>query len=458
MFMPTLAAACAFAGGSVLLWQRAGARATVASDAAIVAIAHSLRALPLAFGLAVQFPRVGAVFPLLACAPAALVVAREAARGGRQFLHVPAAALLVLGLACVLWLSVVRTRQSDIVVWLAWAAAVALLVVAISTVRPPLTSMLEALLTGFGWYLVATIALFVVLGLQSPSQGFRPDTATVFGMRRVLWPLSANTQVPATIAALYVVGRYGSLLPRAIPRWQSRLFLAAAIVTWALSDNRFVVIAVVVALLAARRFTPRAITRSAVVCVVLLAMPWWWSAMSSTAVHVLGDDAVAVTFVSRSDDETEILTLNNRSSVWAAGREILAGADLRHLLGGYGIEGQRTSGASALYEEHFLGFADPRAASVHNSAMQTVLDSGLVGLAVVGTAIGLAFAALRRRAAQHPDDGARLVLLRILVVLVTSAGTEAYLSASFAQLPFWLLVALLALATVDDAAPVGRPA
>jgi O-antigen ligase len=85
--------------------------------------------------------------------------------------------------------------------------------------------------------------------------------------------------------------------------------------------------------------------------------------------------------------------------------------------------------------------------------LQLLLDQGLIGLVVEGTAIVLAFKALMRRAARRPDDIAGHGLLRLFGLLLAASAAEAVVSASFAQLPFWLLVVVLAMALTDDAPP-----
>jgi O-antigen ligase len=91
------------------------------------------------------------------------------------------------------------------------------------------------------------------------------------------------------------------------------------------------------------------------------------------------------------------------------------------LLYGFGAKGHITSGVSANYAYLFSGSdADPYAYSSHNVALQTLLDSGYIGLAVL---VAMLFVSLRAlRGIDHPIA---MALSAITLVVFLSGMTEA---------------------------------
>jgi hypothetical protein len=418
------------------------------SDRATNAITRSIRMLPVALGIAAQFPSpLIVIAPVVACAPAGLALFRFVAVERRSRVAAATAPLLFLSLATAMWVTAMRETVA-VFGWLAWGGAVLVLVSAIATIRPSTERMTAAVVDGVGWYLVTAVVLHVGMGLESRIAPFRPKTATIFGTQRVLWPLSSSAQEPPIMAALYLVSNAATRrLPGRATAPTRACFLAAVITVWIFGDDRFAVIASIAIVLAATRFSARRVRATGAVCAVLLCMPWWWGATTGVVSIVSRD----MTVLSRSGNASDLLTLNNRSNVWKASRSVLEQKLGRHTLVGYGLRGQRTSGASARYASYFGSYADPQAASTHNSLLQLLLDQGLIGAGVEASAIVLAFRALGRRARARPGDVAGHGLLRIIGLLLAASAAEAVLSASFAQLPFWLLVIVLAIAVTDDA-------
>jgi hypothetical protein len=319
--------------------------------------------LPAAFGIAAQFPSaVVVVAPILACIPAGLALLRHVAVEHRSRVAAATAPMLFLSLAVALWITAIGETVA-VFGWLAWGGGVLVLVCAITTIRPSSDRVVGALIDGVGWYLVLAVVFYLSTGSESRIAELRPATTTIFGTRRVLWPLASSAQEPPIMAALYLVANAATRkLPHRTTGPMRVCFVAAAIGVWIFADDRFAVIAAIATVLAAKRFSPKRVRRTAVVCAVLLCIPWWWSSVTSVVSVVARD----VTAISRTGNGADLLTLNNRSNVWAASRAVLERNFDRHVVIGYGLRGQRASGASAHYAKYFDASA-PARSGTHRS-------------------------------------------------------------------------------------------
>jgi len=68
-----------------------------------------------------------------------------------------------------------------------------------------------------------------------------------------------------------------------------------------------------------------------------------------------------------------------RPLIWEAAVDELAHPRLEHLVG-FGFRGQLGSGVWQAYRCVFVRYAQPQLASVHNAWLQSILDTGYVGL------------------------------------------------------------------------------
>lgn len=147
----------------------------------------------------------------------------------------------------------------------------------------------------------------------------------------------------------------------------------------------------------------------------------------------------------------DFATATGRADVWAAIWERLPTMDA---VFGWGLYGQRTSGASIEYAHIFPGSEQPLLATAHNAGLQLVLDVGLVGL---GVFVWLVVAAINAAATHYRSSrsGESLAVLGGLVCVVMLGATEAFPSMYI----FYGMCAFAVLAAVAFApAPVAVPA
>lgn len=118
----------------------------------------------------------------------------------------------------------------------------------------------------------------------------------------------------------------------------------------------------------------------------------------------------------------DLSTGNNRLYIWTDVIHFIEHANA-NLIFGYGGYGQVRSGVAFKYA--YL-FTDPRAYAhtAHNLALQTILDAGFVGLALLVAVVVAAVSALERGARAFPRSALPGVLA-LLLVTVLSGATEA---------------------------------
>jgi len=153
----------------------------------------------------------------------------------------------------------------------------------------------------------------------------------------------------------------------------------------------------------------------------------------------LGDQFLRV---SRSPGD--FATLNNRSTIWGAGLDVVLSGDAG--LFGYGAYGQTVSGASMSYEGLFGLGAEGRN-TLHNMVLQYFLDTGYAGAILVATLVTLALSLqMRLISGTHSASRIPMALLIYLVIagITESVGTI-YLQESF------VLATLVVMASVVTA-------
>ena len=117
-----------------------------------------------------------------------------------------------------------------------------------------------------------------------------------------------------------------------------------------------------------------------------------------------------------------LATGTGRVYIWKGTWEVLAHFHLRDLIG-WGAAGQIPSGASLHYA--FVFPRNPLAYTVftHNAVLQTILDEGYIGLAILVALVWRTFALLARHVRAHPRSPAS-ALIAMLLVIVLSGATE----------------------------------
>lgn len=122
--------------------------------------------------------------------------------------------------------------------------------------------------------------------------------------------------------------------------------------------------------------------------------------------------------ISRS--ATDLSTANGRTAIWNLVLNFLGHGDT-HLLYGYGAFGQATSAIGFSYAYLFPNLVPPESATTHNIMLQTLLDSGLIGLLLLLAT----FVMLLRRLARKVDleKSPTAAALFALSLYVVSIGT-----------------------------------
>jgi O-antigen ligase len=146
-----------------------------------------------------------------------------------------------------------------------------------------------------------------------------------------------------------------------------------------------------------------------------------------------------VTLFSRTGDD--LLTGSGRLQIWKAAFDVLKRPSLEQTFG-YGASGQVTSGAYSHYAYLFGPTRTGSTFTVHNLALQTVLDTGYVGLIVLVGAVVVAGVRLERLGRLSPHSPVPAALA-ILLVLLFSGTTEALPTYNFLDT---LVLAILVLA------------
>jgi O-antigen ligase len=116
-----------------------------------------------------------------------------------------------------------------------------------------------------------------------------------------------------------------------------------------------------------------------------------------------------------------LATGNGRIYIWQATQRQLEHSDIFHLLFGFGADGQVTSGASLQYAYLFEGTPNPLLVHVHNLALQTLLDMGIVGLVLLVVTVVIAIARPEATNRLSPGGPVAVLLAGALMLFVTGA-------------------------------------
>jgi O-antigen ligase len=141
----------------------------------------------------------------------------------------------------------------------------------------------------------------------------------------------------------------------------------------------------------------------------------------------------------------DLSTGNNRLYIWRAVFGVIRHAN-EHLLFGYGGFGQIKSGVAYQYAYLFGDSLASQSHSAHNIALQTILDSGYVGLLVLVAVVIAALRLLERSLRVIPHSAVQAAMA-LLLVTILSGATEA--------LPSYLFPDTLALFVFVLAAAAG---
>jgi hypothetical protein len=321
-------------------------------------------------------------------------------------------------------------------VWLLLAAAAS---------RVTVLDFVRALLDSIAIYLVANVLLYVVGVRALNASGRVTSSSSLGGGGRVQFPLDASLSVPPAMAAAYLTALAADLRRR-----RSRLgwvttavAIVSAVAILAGADSR-TSIAVALAGLVLVAFASSKLARANVVLVpLLLLLPVWWVRVEgkiAPAINWIGNNAPGASRHSRYPLET----LEGRTYVWRAIFNHLSSLSPRHLVYGYGSDGQVTSHISGYYAQYFRFLAAPGSASAQSTLVQQLLDAGVIGASLLLLVAGLG--AWRFGRARFSADTSRrragALGTALLFSLAATAAIDRLLVPGTLQAPF-LVFALL---------------
>lgn len=303
-------------------------------------------------------------------------------------------------------------------------------------------------------YVALNVALHVVgFGADRSDFGYLP-TALLgqlgISSNRALFPLSTGFNNFGAIAGIALTS--STLLAwRAQGRLRRAAMLGAGVSLYAvlLTDSRaafiFSLTAIVFVILA-----PRVRARRLGRIALLLPL------VPLLVVEVLATVANGRYSPEFSREGASLATGTVRVEVWEAVLSFLSDFRLEHFFG-YGSYGQATSGVSLGYSTFFRGSDDLLTVSPHNMLLQSILDTGYIGLLII---LSLCVVIVNRLAAHRVGDpspqsyalfGAAVCLLLIGLVEAVPAegGSETF--------TFWLLALPAALRVPSAAQPRAGP-
>lgn len=301
-----------------------------------------------------------------------------------------------------------------------------------------------ALVDGLGIFLAASLILWTVgvSGIKERTAGL---DNSLTGGSRVIFPLSTSLATTPAVAALYIVASVPILIGIRRHRLFRLIGVACAFTITVLSDSRMSLVAAV--LLGMLILLSPTLFRSAAVWIMAISLitPFVYPQIKAAVAWSTMLASQYIPWVIRRNED--IGTLNAREQIWDRLLWFY-----QHRVGwveqivGFGSNGQVASGASSYYGYGASGFSnDRRLLTAHNSILQTLLDGGWIGaVALAGTMLFMAWKLSQRSSSSH------FVALSILVALTIVGTTEVSLSASQAQLTYWVLIGLAFITFAKD--------
>jgi O-antigen ligase len=269
---------------------------------------------------------------------------------------------------------------------------------------------------------------------------------------RVQFPFSTgvnNTGIMAGagMASALVLWRF-----RSAPRWLLALCLFGCLFVLLWGDSRVALIfGLVVFLYAAtsRRFS---LARAVAVSVPFLPL------------LVLGGATLLNSYVgaffSRGPSGSSFASVDGRTYIWSPSWSAFLHASRFHQLFGWGTNGQGPSGAAIGYAYRFGTGAntDPAQYTTHNLSLQTLLETGVVGLVLLTALVWIIMARATRELRRRRDPFI-VALAASVAVIVLSGATEAIPTSSTSECLGELLLAggaIIAITSVRFVKPLAH--
>lgn len=336
---------------------------------------------------------------------------------------------VVLGFAALTGLTVIRGATAGVYSSFAGTATEAALYVALVAFAISITAnapslwvrdqRIVALALAPSVYCAVSLVLLAA-GVEPQSEGIvvgeKSTLLALVGVtaERQQFPFAAGVNSMGVIAAVGISACIVLLMRRAAPRGWTVAGLVASLTAMGLSDTRLAFfVAVIIG--AWYGWGKRVIgARAIAVAVPLLPLVFLWLVSATKA------SWFAEMFTRGGG---EFATGNGRLDIWEGVWQRLqtGGGDL---LFGWGAFGQVTSGASKNYMRMFRGFDNPERFSAHNVVLQTILDMGVVGLALLVAVVYVTASAITTATRERRVEPA-VALLAMILTGVLSGMTEA---------------------------------
>jgi O-antigen ligase len=272
-------------------------------------------------------------------------------------------------------------------------------------------------------YVVAN-AIMNFGGLQSPvasgvSEGHKAVLLQYVGLSsvRTKFPLATSINlfsivVAATLASVIIMRLR---VPTKMPRKIAWSIIAACLYCLLLGDSRgaLVVVIVVIVIFAIRIRIPGALVAGIVPLLPLMVIG---------VTSLLAKTSLDTTLSRSSSQFEEAATATGRIYIWKGSWEVLKHFSVEELYG-WGAAGHYTSGASRYYAFVFPGNPEALKIFTHNIALQTIFDTGYIGLALLMLVVGMTWRRLWIYTSQNPRSFA-IACLVILLVIILSGATE----------------------------------
>lgn len=304
--------------------------------------------------------------------------------------------------------------------------------------------LLASAIQGVAIYLLVSVGAYA-LGMESPAATYRrgglEGTAGLFFSRRVAFPLTSSFATAPLLASAFLASVPGHRYLRVSTT--QRLIRALGVPAAAfvlLAGNYRGPLSIAILLLTCGYLAPLALARiSAPVALGAFSLPFWFPAVSQAVNGILSWLASLLPFLSRGGSDI----LSSRDLIWLISLERFGSGGLLPKLVGYGGDGHIASGASRIYGRLFQGFfqGDPATTPPHSSAIQVLLDAGLVGLAIFVAVLLLVFRYYR--SSVLAGDARWVAGVGALCAMATGAATEVDLAPTARpSVVFWTFVLL----------------
>jgi O-Antigen ligase len=236
-------------------------------------------------------------------------------------------------------------------------------------------------------------------------------------MNRVQFPMATGVNSTGIVAGAGLAGCFVLTRYRATRRWITVPCMAGCLFCIVLGDSRT---ALFISIVAAIYFSWS--RRAPAARWIAVAVPILPVLVVAGIALLNGSVGSALSRGGSTGSANNFESGNNRLRIWEAAWEVIRHPSVQQLYG-WGANGHITSGVSERYAHIFASLPHPLEYSTHNLVIQTIFDSGYVGLIVLTAAVWVALSCLVRYIRLEPSRIAN-ALVAILAVTLLSGTTE----------------------------------